>query len=58
MVLVTHRLLSLGDADQILVMDEGRIVERGTHDELLERGGLYARMYEEQMSEAELDALR
>jgi ATP-binding cassette subfamily B protein len=57
-VLVTHRLLSLGDADQILVMDEGRIVERGTHDELLDRGGLYARMYEEQMSEAELDALR
>ena len=57
-LLVTHRLLSLGDADQILVMDEGRIVERGTQDELVAAGGLYKRMLDEQMSEAELDALR
>lgn len=57
-VLVTHRLLSLGDADQILVMEEGRIVERGTHDELVAAQGLYTRMLEEQMSQAELDALR
>lgn len=57
-VLVTHRLLSLGDADQILVMDEGRIVERGSHEQLKTAGGLYARMLEEQMSQAELDALQ
>lgn len=56
-LLVTHRLLSLTDADQILVMDEGRIVERGTHEQLVHRGGLYAGLYAEQMAEAELDAL-
>jgi ATP-binding cassette subfamily B protein len=42
------------DADQILVMDHGRIVERGTHRELLERGGLYAQMWLlQQQEEAE-----
>lgn len=56
-LLVTHRLLSLGDADQILVLDEGRLVDRGSHAELLERGGLYARLYEEQRAEAEIEAL-
>lgn len=56
-LLVTHRLLSLTDADQILVMDEGRIVERGTHPELLALGGVYAGLYQEQIAEAELDAL-
>jgi ATP-binding cassette subfamily B protein len=56
-LLVTHRLLALADADQILVMDEGRLVESGTHDELLRLGGLYARLYTEQATEASLDAL-
>jgi ATP-binding cassette subfamily B protein len=55
-LLVTHRLLSLADADQILVMDGGRVVESGTHDELLRLGGLYARLYTEQATEASLDA--
>ena len=42
------------DADQILVMDHGRIVERGTHRELLERGGAYAQMWAlQQQEEAE-----
>ena len=43
---IAHRLSTIRDADQILVFDEGRIVERGRHAELLERGGLYARLIE------------
>jgi ATP-binding cassette subfamily B protein len=56
-LLVTHRLLSLAEADQILVIDEGRLVASGRHDELVAAGGLYARLYEEQRTEASLEAL-
>lgn len=45
---IAHRLSTIRSADQILVMDDGRIVERGTHEELLESGGLYRRLYERQ----------
>jgi ATP-binding cassette subfamily B protein len=47
---VAHRLSTVRAADQILVVDDGRIVERGTHDSLLERGGLYADLYRTQLA--------
>ena len=53
---IAHRLLSLKEADQILVLDGGRIVERGTHDDLVAHGGLYSRVYELQLREQETEA--
>jgi ATP-binding cassette subfamily B protein len=50
---IAHRLSTVLSAGLILVMDRGRIVERGTHTQLLDRGGLYARLYEEQFMKAE-----
>jgi len=47
-IAIAHRLSTILSADVIFVVDRGKIVERGTHDELLERGGLYARLYEQQ----------
>jgi ATP-binding cassette subfamily B protein len=48
---VASRLRTVKSADQILVLDEGRIVERGTHASLLARGGQYARLYDLQLRE-------
>ena len=47
-LVIAHRLSTVRNADQILVVDEGRIVQRGTHSELLTRGGLYADLYRTQ----------
>ena len=51
-VVIAHRLSTIVDADEILVVDDGRIVERGTHDTLVGAGGLYAELYETQYARA------
>ena len=54
-LVIAHRLSTIVDADQILVMQQGRIVERGRHEELLARGEVYAQMWAlQQTQEAEL----
>lgn len=55
-IVISHRVASVRDADQIVVLDEGRVVERGRHAELLAEGGLYARLAQEQALEEELGA--
>ena len=54
-IVVAHRISTVKDADEILFLDDGRIAERGTHRELLERNGLYAAMYRRQLLEEELE---
>jgi ATP-binding cassette subfamily B protein len=44
-VVIAHRLSTITNADQILVVDDGQLVERGVHDDLLAAGGLYAELY-------------
>jgi ATP-binding cassette subfamily B multidrug efflux pump len=56
-ILVTHRVAAARRCDRVLVLDQGRIVEAGTHDELCRQGGIYARFAEEQRIEAALQAL-
>ncbi len=51
-IIIAHRLSTVVGADRIAVLDHGRVVELGTHDELLARGGLYAALYQQQFRDS------
>jgi len=55
--MISHRISTVKDADIILVLSDGRIVERGKHDDLLKIDGHYASLYRRQLIESELETL-
>lgn len=56
-LLISHRISTVKQADEIIVLDNGKIVERGTHDELAGQGGIYANLYQKQLLEKELEEM-
>ena len=56
-ILISHRISTVKDADHIIVLDEGSIVETGTHEQLVEQNGIYAGIYETQLLQEELEEL-
>jgi ATP-binding cassette subfamily B multidrug efflux pump len=56
-VIISHRISAVKEADEILVLDEGRIIERGKHHELILKGGLYADLYRQQQLSEELEQI-
>jgi ATP-binding cassette subfamily B protein len=55
-IIVSHRVSTVRGADQIVVLEQGRVAEAGTHEALVRRGGLYAELYRKQLLEDELAA--
>ena len=55
-LIISHRISTVRDANQIIVLEQGRLVERGKHQELIARGGVYAELYKKQLLEEELAA--
>jgi ATP-binding cassette subfamily B protein len=55
-IIISHRVSTVKDADKIIVLESGRIIEQGSHDDLLEKRGVYADLYEKQLLEEELAA--
>jgi ATP-binding cassette subfamily B protein len=56
-LIISHRISAVKDADEILVLDEGKIIERGNHEELVRRGGVYADIYEQQQLTEEIEQI-
>ncbi len=56
-IIISHRITAVKDADFIIVLDDGEIVESGAHDELIELGGIYAELYQKQILEEELERM-
>ena len=52
-ILISHRITTLMAADHIIVLDKGRVVEEGTHEQLLEKQGIYRRIYDMQSQQSE-----
>jgi ATP-binding cassette, subfamily B, multidrug efflux pump len=57
-ILISHRISTVKEADHIIVLNEGKIVEQGDHDVLVERGGIYAELYRKQLLEEELEHIQ
>ena len=56
-LIISHRISAVREADEILVLDEGKIIERGNHDELVRDGGVYAELYQQQRLSEELEQI-
>lgn len=57
-IIISHRISTVKDADQIIVLSDGKIAEQGTHNELVELGGIYADLHQKQLLEKELEEIK